>query len=205
MSPRPQLIIFAKAPRMGAAKTRLARDIGPVHAQRLYRAMTTRITRQVSDPRWDTHLAVSPDDYLDRLPLWAHMDQRPQGSGGLTPRLLRAFNSPGPVCIIGTDCPAVTARDITESFAQLNRAELVLGPADDGGFWSIAARNRSASKVSSSLFEGVRWSSATALSDVAKNVSGRVHYLRTLTDADDLKGYRQAVREARANRATHLF
>jgi len=202
---RPHLIIFAKAPRMGKAKTRLARDIGYTHAQRLYRQMTAQIIRQTRDPRWDTHLMVSPDNYLHQLPLWEKESQIQQGKGSLTPRLVRAFHRPGPVCVIGTDCPAVNARDIVKAFDQLMRSDLVLGPADDGGFWLIAARNSSHHKVSSDLFKNVHWSSATALSDVAANVVGRVSYLRTLTDADDLRGYRQAASEVKADRATHLF
>jgi len=42
----PTLIVMAKAPIMGRAKTRLARDIGPAHAQRLYRMMMTKVLRQ---------------------------------------------------------------------------------------------------------------------------------------------------------------
>ena len=68
---RPALIIFAKAPVMGQAKTRLAADIGPVHAKRIYRAMTARIIRNVQDPRWDTALAVTPASALGQVPEWA--------------------------------------------------------------------------------------------------------------------------------------
>lgn len=55
-SMKPRLYIFAKAPRMGKVKTRLARDVGDVHAWRIYRAMTAKILREMQDPRWYTIL-----------------------------------------------------------------------------------------------------------------------------------------------------
>jgi len=56
---KPRLVIMAKAPIMGAAKTRLARDIGPAHAKRIYRAMMACVLRNTADPRWETVLAVT--------------------------------------------------------------------------------------------------------------------------------------------------
>ena len=57
---RPVLYVVAKAPIMGRAKTRLAADIGPAHAKRIYRSLMGQVLRQVQDPRWDTVLAVTP-------------------------------------------------------------------------------------------------------------------------------------------------
>lgn len=53
---KPRLYIFAKAPRIGKVKTRLAADVGDVHAWRIYRAMTAKILREMQDPRWHTIL-----------------------------------------------------------------------------------------------------------------------------------------------------
>ena len=89
---RPRLIIFAKAPIMGRAKTRLAADIGPVHAQRIYRAMTARILRNLQSPKWDTVLAVTPAQWLGAIPAWNGAAQYAQVSGSLSPRLMQAFD-----------------------------------------------------------------------------------------------------------------
>ena len=202
---RPVLRIFAKLPRQGTSKTRLARDIGPAHAQRHYRAMTARVLRGVRDPRWDVEVWATPDAAVGREPLWRGRRQVPQGPGSLSDRLARAFADPRPTCVVGTDSPQVTARDVGSAFRALRGADMVLGPATDGGFWLIAARG----PLSGSTFEGVRWSHPDTLADMAANMAanmpGRVAYLQTLTDVDDLTSLRQAAREAKGGRARRPF
>lgn len=184
---RPQLIIFAKAPLMGKAKTRLAADIGPVHAQRLYRAMTRKIIRQTQSAKWDSVLAVTPSRWRGGIPDWNASAQYAQTKGSLSPRLLQAFRGSGPTVVIGTDCPQVIAKDIDAAFRALRRSACVFGPADDGGFWLMGLRK----PAPKTLFENIRWSSENALSDVAANLNGPAAYLRTLIDVDDADALRQ--------------
>lgn len=189
----PQLIIFAKAPLMGRAKTRLAADIGVVHAQRLYRAMTGKVLRTVQSPKWTTCLAVTPQAWLGRVPEWAGTAQYAQTSGSLSPRLMQAFSRRGPTIVIGTDCPQIRITDINEAFKALRSHSAVFAPADDGGFWLIGLSG----PAKANTFDNVRWSTVHALSDVEENISGKMHYLRTLTDidnADDLRQVRQTCR-----------
>ncbi len=183
---RPQLYIFAKAPAMGKAKTRLAADIGKAHAHRLYRTMLSKVIRRVQDPRWDTVLMATPARAIGNVREWDGLIQMPQASGSLSPRLLAAFAHKGPSLVIGTDCPQVTRTDIAEGFKALKTHAAVFGPADDGGFWLMGMRG----PVKPSVFENVRWSHAETLSDVEANIEGSVHHLRTLIDVDDLKALR---------------
>ena len=167
---------------MGAAKTRLARDIGPVHAQRLYRAMTAQILRQVRDPRWDTVVYTSGD--AATVPEWRGLPQRPQPGGSLSPRLAAVFAGlRRPVIVIGTDCPQVTARDIADALDALRHERFVFGPASDGGFWLMGAD----APLRAGFFDGVRWSSEYTLADVRAR-AGEVALLRELTDVDDAEG-----------------
>lgn len=183
---KPTLIIMAKAPIMGRAKTRLARDIGPTHAKRLYRAMMGEVMRNTSDPRWNTVLAVTPTAAMGNVPDWRGHRQIPQSRGSLTPRLNAVFKLRGPVVCIGTDCPDVTARDIAAAFKAIGRGRHVLGPADDGGFWLIGTKG----PARADLFEAVRWSHSKTLADMEARFNGRVTKLRTLIDVDDLKALR---------------
>jgi len=183
---RPRLYIFAKAPIMGRAKTRLARDIGVTHAKRLYRAMTAQVLRQVQDPRWETVIAVTPPRDLGQIPDWDGYAQIPQVSGSLSPRLAAVFQSKGPVIVIGTDCPQVNANDIASAFEALRHSAAVFGPADDGGFWLMGAN----APLSARIFDDVRWSHEQTLTDMRARIDGTVAVLRTLTDVDDLNALR---------------
>ena len=182
---RPQVIIFAKAPYMGGAKTRLAAGIGKVHAARLYRAMTAKIIRRIADPRWETVIAATPQRDIGKSfgGIWpARLTRISQGQGSLTPRLLRVFTARRIRIVIGTDAPQIRAADIAKAIALLKHNDLVLGRADDGGFWLIALRG----PAPNDLFKGVNWSTETALADVANNARGSIGYLRTLIDVDDI-------------------
>ena len=136
---RPVLFIVAKAPIMGRAKTRLAADIGPVHAKRIYRSLMAQVLRQTRDPRWETVLAVTPPHLLGRVPDWDGFAQIPQVSGSLSPRLAALFERKGPTLTIGTDCPQVDSTDIANAFRALKSKSYVFGPASDGGFWLMGA------------------------------------------------------------------
>jgi glycosyltransferase A (GT-A) superfamily protein (DUF2064 family) len=184
---RPILYVVAKAPIMGRAKTRLATDIGLVHAKRIYRALMAQVLRQVRDPRWDTVLAVTPPHLLGHVPDWDGFDQIPQVSGSLTPRLEALLSRKGPTLTIGTDCPQVTATDIADAFRALRTHQYVFGPADDGGFWLMGTNG----PIPRRFFDGVRWSHAKTLADVKARTSDDYAELRTLTDVDDLKALRQ--------------
>ena len=184
---RPRLYVVAKAPIMGRAKTRLAKDIGPVHAKRIYRAMMATLLREIRDPRWETVLAVTPPHLLGQVPDWEGFEQIPQVSGSLTPRLAALFDRKGPILTIGTDCPQITRKDIAAAFQALRSEDYVFGPAQDGGFWLMGANG----PLPKGFFEGVRWSHAKTLRDVKSKTDGNYIDLRTLTDVDDLKALRQ--------------
>lgn len=187
---RPRLIIFAKAPYPGGAKTRLAAGVGKVHANRLYRAMCRKILRNVEDPRWDTYIAVSPDSAATQHfgEVWPkHIPQILQGSGSLSPRLARIFAHKGITLVIGTDAPQIRVRDVAQAINLLKSHKAVFGPADDGGFWLMGMRG----PCSSDIFDGVNWSTDRALADITKNIGEPVARLRVLIDVDNVAALKQ--------------
>jgi rSAM/selenodomain-associated transferase 1 len=181
----PRLIIMAKRPRAGAVKSRLARDIGVVHATRFYRtALRHTLTRLGVDPRWRTVLAVTPGMAVEQSCWPSNVARIAQGEGGLGTRMQRLFNAmpPGPVIIIGSDIPAIRADEIARAFRLLGGADAVFGPADDGGYWLVGLK-RSSRKLSP--FAGVPWSTKHALAATIKNLRGRIlAYVSTLDDVD---------------------
>ncbi len=185
---KPTLFIFAKAPLMGKVKTRLAADIGHVHAVRIYRAMTAKILREMQDPRWDTILYVTPDKYVGASfgGLWPKdMTRFIQNGGGLSQRTAKLFTGKGPIITIGTDIPAMQRADIAQGFKALKHNKAVIGPAKDGGFYLIGLN----APADTNLFDGIRWSHPKTRKDMCAAIDGRIAFLRELEDVDDLAGY----------------
>ncbi|NBC31564.1 MAG: DUF2064 domain-containing protein [Alphaproteobacteria bacterium] len=192
------LVVFAKAPVMGAVKRRLAADIGPVAATRFYRATLAALLRRLGgDPRWRLWLAATPDRAGQDPSLWpaeaARARLRPQGPGDLGARMARMLGPPpfgppaGPVVLVGSDIPAIQPRHIADAFLALERHALVFGPAADGGFWLAGARRRPAAPRR--LFGNVRWSTPHALADTLRTLSDCLALLDTLDDVDDGRAY----------------
>jgi rSAM/selenodomain-associated transferase 1 len=179
------LIVMAKAPRVGVGKTRLARDVGAVEAWRINRALQAHTLRVARDPRWRTLLCVTPDEAVGlELPgVWPREVARiAQGEGDLGERMARALARRRNVAMVGTDCPALTRAHVAAAFAALRRAPFALGPALDGGFWLISARDGAAA---ARAMAGVRWSTRHAAREVIANLGARkVTLLATLRDVD---------------------
>ena len=192
------LVVMAKAPRLGAVKRRLAKDIGAAAARQFYqRNMAGLIARVGHDPRWRCRLAVTPDRFLSHSRFWPQgVPRLPQGSGDLGQRMVRPLKRlpPGPVVIVGSDIPGLRTHHVAEAFAALGRHDLVFGPAEDGGYWLVGARRR---PPVTDLFRDVRWSTAHALTDTLANLGPRISvaFLERLSDVDtaaDLARWRAA-------------
>ena len=91
----------------------------------------------------------------------------------------------GPAVLIGSDIPDIQARHIDAAFRALARADVVLGPAADGGYWLIGMRRRRAPP----RFGRIRWSTAHALEDtIAGFPKGtKVALLEVLRDVDEAR------------------
>ena len=169
------LVLFLRTPELGRGKTRLAKGVGRLAALRFQRFSSARLIRSLAgDSRWRTWLAVTPDrTALSRVKPWgvSGATMVAQGGGDLGDRMSRFLDGlPGQVIILGSDLPEVSRGDVARAFRALNRSDLVLGPADDGGYWLIGT---SARLKAAALFEGVRWSSATTRSDTLANLPAR--------------------------------
>lgn len=187
------VLIFAKPPRMGLAKTRLSRSLGSAaEAQRINRFCARRTFQAALDPRWQTRLYAAPDRHLnDTLNgAWpAHVPRYSQGSGGLGQRLAKGLGEAprGPVVFLGTDAPDISTGLIWQAFRAIGLTNAVVGPASDGGFWLLGL---GPSLRRSELFEDVRWSHAETLNDMTRKLEGhRVTRLPTLIDIDEAEDW----------------
>lgn len=189
------LVAFARAPRIGQVKRRLAADIGAVAAWQFYRqTLTAVLTRLDGGRRWRRWLAVTPDAAARGTATWPSGWQPiVQGSGDLGLRMSRVMASlpPGPAVIVGTDVPEIGQRHVASAFRALRTHDAVVGPAADGGYWLIGLQRRPCrTKVCpprpTGAFGNVRWSSPHTLADTLVALDGLdVAILETLDDVDD--------------------
>lgn len=190
---RRRLVVFARAPVLGGVKRRLAHGIGAGAAVGFYRRNLAALLRRLAcDSRWQTVLAVTPDRSAVAGRLWpGKVGRLAQGRGDLGLRMARALAArpAGPVCIVGADIPGIEARHVWRAFRALAAADVVLGPAEDGGYWLIGSRRR---PLPRGLFANVRWSTAHALDDTLANLNRRrVALVDRLADVDDAEAYRR--------------
>lgn len=193
-TPGHHLVVFAKTPRLGTVKTRLAADIGMVSAWAFARqSLKATVAPLAKDPRWRCWLALSPDTAVSRPAIWPPVyGLIGQGAGGLGRRMARLAKEmpPGPVVIIGTDIPTIRPRHIAAAFQALGHHDAVFGPSRDGGYWLVGMKRR---PVFREIFQNVRWSTEHALADTIANLPGHWSHglLETLDDIDDGAAYQR--------------
>jgi hypothetical protein len=176
------VVVFARAPRLGAVKRRLASAIGDRAALRFHTRTLFRLLRRLAaDRRFRTVLALTPDRARLRLP--PGVTRIRQGSGDLGQRMRRVFRHfpHRRVALIGCDIPDAGPQDAAAALCALGSSQATFGPASDGGYWLVGMSPRRPAQP----FAAVRWSTPHALADTLANFTAqRVTLLRTLHDVD---------------------
>jgi rSAM/selenodomain-associated transferase 2/rSAM/selenodomain-associated transferase 1 len=170
---RNQLLVFTRYPEPGNAKTRLICVLGKQGAADLQRQMTEHLVDEARKL-----LAIHPvsiricfDGSDERnLQTWLGPEwgYAPQGSGDLGRRMAAAFESAFQdgaerAVLVGTDIPDLTAPILFQAFRELESSELVLGPAEDGGYYLIGLQRSAFERAAPRLFSGVSWGTGAVL------------------------------------------
>jgi hypothetical protein len=181
---RALVIVFARAPRAGQAKTRLVPRLGAAGAARLQARLIAAALRTAREARCgpvELHLTARHSLFSGRALL------RLQRGADLGARmhhaLARGLRRHGAAILIGADCPALRPEDLRRALRLLaGGCDVVLAPAEDGGYALIGAR-----RVSPLLFQGVPWGGAGVCAETLRRL-GRLGYrsrqLRTVWDVD---------------------
>ncbi len=189
-----RLIVFARFPEAGRVKTRLIPALGERGAAELHQRMLARTLDWARQLAEQTRLTL--ELRFDRNPSdvdcteYGIERRRFQGPGGLGDRLTRAVdevfadtaNPVRRVVIIGTDCPELSAEVVTRAFADLERRDVVLGPAADGGYYLIGLR-----EPAPELFSGIDWGSDRVCAQTVRRARATgltVAFLEVLDDVD---------------------
>lgn len=155
------VIVFAKAPVPGQAKTRLVPALGTEGAAQLAARMLRYALHQATAADvGPVELCVSPDaehPVLQREARAAGAALTLQGDGDLGLRMHRAFlrvlARHGRALLIGTDAPALDAAAIRQAASALVTHDAVFVPALDGGYALVGQR-----RADPRWFSDMRWS-----------------------------------------------
>lgn len=185
------IIVFAKAPVAGLAKTRLIPALGATGAARLAVLMLEHAVEQALASKVGTVevcVTPAPEDpmWSALLPCHPALSVSDQGHGDLGKRMARAahraLDAGNSVLLMGTDCPDLSAEQIKTAAASLLTGDAALVPAFDGGY-VLLALNRS----DDSLFRDIPWSTSS-VAEVTLSRIGRLGWhlnvLPTLHDID---------------------
>lgn len=180
-------MIFLRHPEKGKVKTRLAASIGEERALEIYQRLLehTKATVQVlpfDKQAWFTDGVRDHDEWIN-----AGFEVRAQQVGDLGDRMSNAFSeafSKGyrSVVVIGTDCPGLNSDLLNEAFDLLATNDVVIGPAEDGGYYMLAMRGPFLK-----LFEDIHWSTDRVARATERNcIDNKLSYvmLRPLGDID---------------------
>ena len=167
--PKTALVVFARHPR-GRVKTRLAPLLAPAAARGLHVACLESTLRLADSLPRDIarFLYLTPTERPRRshaLNLPRRFRLRTQRGRDLGARLraaLGALIAAGyrRVVFIGSDSPTLPAPRLRRAFAALQRADAVLGPARDGGYYLIGLRAKR--NPSTAVFRGIDWGTSRA-------------------------------------------
>ena len=200
---RRALVVFAKPPTAGVAKTRLAEALGVEGAASVAAAMledTLTLCENVrlangEMPGLVIAYAEGKEFFEESVECRMAYDRwrlLAQGKGDLGERLDKALADMAPqeddlTVFVGMDAPHLPAQRIVEAFERLVETRAVLGPCDDGGYYLVGVRGR----WPTGILAPVRWSTPDALADTASAFGKAGMDCATLEpcyDVDDLAG-----------------
>jgi len=189
---RGAIVVLAKWPQAGRAKRRLGRIIGSHRAARLAHAFLQDTLALAAQGAETTVVAFAPPSARRRFAALADgaiLVSQPRGSFGS--RLHHALDSGlvhGSVAlVIGMDAPTVAPSTLRRAFRALDRADCVLGPAIDGGYYLIGARD----PLPKALFHAMPWSTPGVLAETVRRGEAlglRIALLEAAYDVDDRDG-----------------
>ncbi len=188
------LIIFVKNPIPGTVKTRIAQTVGNERAAAVYRHLL-RYTQQLTKAL-PNHCVVYYGDFVNADDGWNGYEKRLQTGNDLGERMRNAFQKQleggaQRVVIIGSDCLTITADHIRRAFEALTQADVVIGPATDGGYYLLGMK-----QLHPILFENMPWSQPelgqlTELTLLQNDLT--FERLEKLSDIDTWEDYQQAI------------
>lgn len=190
------VIVFARAPRPGAVKTRLipllgAEGAAALHARLVERTLET--ARAATFRRIQLHGTPDINDpFFSFCAGHFAVALAAQAGGDLGARMLAAFEAAlathPRALLLGSDCPELTARHLRQADRALREgSDAVFVPCEDGGYALIGLQ-----RAEARLFDGIAWGGKNVMADTRARLTAlgwRWRELDTLWDVDRPEDY----------------
>lgn len=179
------LIIFTRNPELGKVKTRLAKTIGNEKALEVYRDLLFHTMTETKNLECDKF--VFYDQNIEPNDIWSNVlyEKRMQFGEDLGAKMQNAFQELFSLgyknCIIaGSDLFDLRSKHINEAFRKLENSDVVIGPAEDGGYYLLGLK-----KIIPAIFKNKNWGTSTVLKATLKDLKNYdAVFLETLNDID---------------------
>ena len=179
------ILIFTRNPELGKVKTRLAASIGNQNALDVYKFLLKH-TQEIVSKVDATRRILYSEEIIDN-DIWDNkIYQKALQSGtDLGEKMKNAFaegfkNGYKKIVIIGTDLYNLEASNIEIAFQKLENHDVVIGPAEDGGYYLLGLKH-----IPENIFSNKEWSTETVFKDTLNDiVSYKVHLLDIKNDID---------------------
>lgn len=178
-----RLVLFCKYPAPGDAKTRLIPAIGAQGAAAVHKQLaerTVEVLRSADTGKVEVACTGAPEADF-RAWLGKDIVFSEQVEGNLTARLLERIE-PAPVIFFGADTPDLSSEIVTDAAEALRHHEVVIGPAEDGGYYLIGM-----ARALPELFIDMPWSTNAVCAETLHRLEAlgiEPHILPTLADCD---------------------
>ncbi len=185
------LLIFTRNPELGKVKTRLAVTIGAENALEIYNFLvkhTQEIVAQI-----DVNRRVLYSEEINENDIWNNKlyQKKMQFGSDLGVRMKNAFadgfaDNFKKIVILGTDLLDLEVSDIEKAFSELDNHDIVIGPAEDGGYYLLGLKF-----IPDGIFSNKKWGTSSVLKETLSNLENfKICFLKTKNDIDTFEDIR---------------
>jgi rSAM/selenodomain-associated transferase 1 len=165
----PLIQVFCKAPVLGKVKTRLIRGIGARRALDLYKEMFERLMADFSLNSSLAELWISPDKdhvFFDQYAVPRFQQAGVDLGARMTSALRDGLTRHESVILVGVDLPLINKSYVDRAVSSLRDHEVVLGPAEDGGYGLVGVKAET-----SDMFSDISWGTEKVLSQTCNRLN----------------------------------
>lgn len=182
------ILIFTRNPELGKVKTRLAATIGDENALEIYIQLLEHTKKVALETDFDKRVLYSEE--INTNDMWNnHLFQKKLQFGkDLGVRMYNAFKEGfeegyKKIVIVGSDLIELESQDIVDAFKKLKTNDIVIGPAQDGGYYLLGMK-----AIPENLFKNKEWGTDTVLKDTLKDIKNlKYHLLQEKNDIDTVE------------------